>query len=103
MDEERREEDEGRERERRREMSEKEGEKERERDRKRGKRASKPTPIYFFIVMVSIVDGECRLTDFGFGCLLLPEVEGGKRTSVVGTAFWMAPEGGERERERESA
>jgi len=43
-------------------------------------------------VMVSIVDGQCRLTDFGFGCQLDPTEGADKRTSVVGTSFWMAPE-----------
>ena len=43
--------------------------------------------------MVSIIDGQCKLTDFGFGAQLLDSVDNGKRMSVVGTSFWMAPEG----------
>ena len=63
--------------------------------------------IHFFFfskVMVSIIDGCSRLTDFGFGCQLFEDVDGGKRQSVVGTSFWMAPEGlkGERRDTRKS-
>jgi serine/threonine protein kinase len=40
-------------------------------------------------MMVS-VDGEVRLTDFGFSAQLSQEED--KRKSVVGTSYWMAPE-----------